>query len=99
MKWRIIGCAVLAGTFMATSAQADGGTLFRGKCGSCHKKGGSAAVVNPADKAAVVWQKFFKRGRHKTDMGVADADLQSIIEYLQAYAADSDRPETAAIPK
>lgn len=99
MKWRITGCTVLAVAFMAATVQADGGALFREKCGACHQKGGSAAVVNPADKAAVVWLKYFKRGRHKTDMGIADAELQAVVDYLQAYAADSDRPETAAIPK
>jgi len=89
-------------TALSTSAvYADGGALFRQKCGSCHQKGGQVTPVNPADKAAVVWQKFFDRNRHATDIsGVLTADeLQSVIEYLKQFAADSDRPETAAIPK
>ena len=101
MKWRISCCLVISAAILSTSAYADGGTLFRQKCGSCHMKGGEAAPVNPADKAAVVWKKFFDRGRHRGDLSetLADAELESVVQYLQEFAADSDRPETAAIPK
>lgn len=101
MKWRFFCCLVLATLMSAGSVHADGGTLFRGKCGACHKKGGEAAPVNPADKAAVVWKKFFDRARHEPDLSASlnDAELSSVVGYLQAYAADSDKPETAAIPK
>jgi mono/diheme cytochrome c family protein len=78
---------------------AEGEGLFVQKCGACHKKGGSAASVNPADKAATVWDKYFSRGRHPVDMGVGDAELQQVLQYLQAHAADSDQPAAAVIPK
>ncbi len=101
MKWRIVCCMALATALSTSAVYADGGALFRQKCGSCHQKGGQAPPVNPADKAAVVWQKFFDRNRHAADIsGVITADeLKSVIEYLKQFAADSDRPETAAIPK
>jgi len=101
MKWRIVCCMALAAALSTTSVYADGGALFREKCGSCHQKGGQAAPVNPADKAAVVWEKFFDRNRHATDISaILNADeLQSVVGYLKQFAADSDRPETAAIPK
>lgn len=101
MKWRIVCCMALASALWTPAAYADGGDLFRQKCGSCHQKGGQAPPVNPADKAAVVWEKFFDRNRHTVDLSATlnEAELKSVVEYLQKFAADSDRPETAAIPK
>jgi mono/diheme cytochrome c family protein len=101
MKWRIVCCMALSAAIWTATAHADGGDIFRQKCGSCHQKGGQAPPVNPADKAAVVWEKFFDRNRHPVDLSatLAEADLKSVVEYLQKFAADSDRPETAAIPK
>ncbi|MEW6291385.1 MAG: cytochrome c [Thermodesulfobacteriota bacterium] len=101
MKRRIVCCLALAAALSTTAVYADGGALFREKCGSCHQKGAQAPPVNPADKAAVVWEKFFDRNRHTTDIsGAVNADeLKSVVEYLKQFAADSDRPETAAIPK
>ncbi|MFH1214880.1 MAG: cytochrome c [Pseudomonadota bacterium] len=101
MKWRIICCLLLATAMTAGIASADGGALFKQKCGACHQKGGQAAPVNPADKAAVVWEKFFDRNRHSPDLAgsLAADELGSVVEYLKKFAADSDRPETAAIPK
>ena len=83
----------------AGSALAGGQDLFVGKCGACHKSGGQAASVNPADKAGRVWKKYFKRGRHPVDMGIDDGTLQDIISYLVDHAADSDQPAAAVIPK
>ena len=79
----------------------DGARLFVSKCGSCHKRGGAAAPVNPADKAAVVWGKYFRRNRHDVDLSdrISDAEMDDILAYLKAHAADSDKPEAAAIPK
>ncbi|MFZ5759065.1 MAG: c-type cytochrome [Thermodesulfobacteriota bacterium] len=101
MKWRIMCCLVLATAMTADPASADGNALFRGKCGSCHQKGGQAAPVNPADKAAVVWEKFFDRNRHSVDLSatLSADELTEVVGYLKKFAADSDRPETAAIPK
>lgn len=78
---------------------ADGEGLFLQKCGACHKRGGEAPAVNPADKAGRVWQKYFMRGRHPVDIGLADSDLELVIGYLQNHAADSDHPVAAIIPK
>ena len=103
MKWRLICCsAATLAAFSVTAFAADEGTsLYRQKCGACHIKGGQAAPVNPADKAAIVWKKYFQRGRHKVDFSseISDADLKHVLAYLQDHAADSDKPETAAIPK
>ncbi len=101
MKWRIFCCLLLATAMAASIASADGGAFFRQKCGACHQKGGQAAPVNPADKAAVVREKFFDRNRHSVDLSgaLAPDELASVVAYLKQFAADSDRPETAAIPK
>ncbi len=88
---------------MASFSLAWGGDrdVFVAKCGSCHKRGGQAAPVNPADKAGAVWVKYFKRGRHPVDLSgtISPAEMAAIVGYLEAHAADSDQPEAAAIPK
>lgn len=83
------------------SLAADGATLFVQKCGSCHKRGGQATPVNPADKAGIVWKKYFDRGRHPVDLAqtLSDSDMGAVIGYLKDHAADSDQPATAVIPK
>ncbi len=85
----------------SVSTAADGATLFVQKCGSCHKRGGQAPAVNPADKAGVVWEKYFERGRHPGNLSQSlnNGELGSVIQYLKAHAADSDQPATAVIPK
>ncbi|OCC15420.1 hypothetical protein DBT_1167 [Dissulfuribacter thermophilus] len=71
------------------------------KCGACHKKGGKAAPVNPADKAGRVWEKYFKRNRHRVDISknISTEELSRIINYLKGHAADSDQPAAAVIPR
>jgi mono/diheme cytochrome c family protein len=93
----VLSLAILAPSVMA----ADGASMFVQKCGSCHVKGGQAAPVNPADKASVVWGKYFKRGRHPVDFSstINGNDLAGVVEYLKDHAADSDRPAVATIPK
>ncbi|MHB1015998.1 MAG: c-type cytochrome [Desulfurivibrionaceae bacterium] len=83
----------------AVAMAASGDALFLQSCGACHKKGGKAATVNPADKAGTVWEKYFARGRHPVPTGMSDADLQTVVKYLMAHAADSDQPAAAVIPK
>lgn len=101
MKRRLICVFTCATVFLSAAAMAADSSLFIAKCGGCHKKGGEAAPVNPADKAGVVWEKFFKRGRHPEGLaGTIDSgELKNVIDYLVAHAADSDQPEAAAIPK
>jgi len=83
------------------AAMAGGAELFVAKCGACHKKGGQAAPVNPADKAGRVWEKYFKRGRHPVNLAgkISAKGLDDIVAYLVGHAADSDQPVAAAIPK
>lgn len=89
----------LLGLWVTAAAAADGQGMFLEKCGSCHKSGGTAAVINPADKAGQVWMKFFERGRHPVDTGIPGGDLKQILDFIASHAADSDQPATAVIPK
>jgi hypothetical protein len=75
--------------------------VFLDKCGWCHKEAAQAAPVNPADKAGVVWAKYFKRGRHPGDLtaSINPDEMAKVIEFLQNHAADSDHPVAAIIPK
>ena len=83
------------------SASASDLDVFLVKCGSCHKKGAEAAPVNPADKAGLVWEKYFKRNRHPTDISstMSDEDTAQVLKFLKHHAADSDHPVAAVIPK
>jgi mono/diheme cytochrome c family protein len=93
---------VMAAMFWAVPVLAGGGArLFVAKCGACHKRGGAAPPINPADKAAVVWGKYFRRNRHEVDLAdkITEDEMDAILDYLKAHAADSDQPEAAAIPK
>ncbi len=84
----------------ASTSWAGGQEIFVKNCGACHKSGGKAPPVNPADKAAVVWEKYFKRHRHPVDLSsISPGDMETIIKYLKDHAADSDQPVAAAIPK
>ena len=88
--------------FLLTGIGWTGGQeLFLQKCGSCHQKGGQAPPINPADKAALVWKKYFKRRRHPVDLSshISPEEMQEILKYLEDHAADSEQPEAAIIPK
>lgn len=98
MKKRLIACVALA-VLALPGVSAASQAIFLQKCGACHKKGGTAAPINPADKAAQVWEKYFDRGRHPGDPGASGADLKSVIDYLKSHAADSDQPAAAVIPR
>lgn len=80
-------------------ADEGGEALFKAQCGACHMRGGAAAPINPGDKAASVWNKYFKRGRHPVELGISAENLATIIGYLEDHAADSDQPRILAIPK
>jgi len=98
VKKKLVCWMALAGLLLPATAMASQ-ELFLQKCGGCHKKGGEAAPVNPADKAGTVWEKYFARGRHPVDMGISEGDLEGVIAYLVSHAADSDQPAAAVIPK
>lgn len=89
-----------AGTIVVAHAS-DEGLLFVQKCGSCHQKGAQAKPINPADKAGLVWKKYFNRNRHPIDLSqlITNKEMSSILFYLEEHAADSDLPIAAAIPK
>lgn len=102
MRFQILfGCIVLSLVMLTPAFADDAAAVFVQKCGVCHKKGGEAAPVNPADKAGVVWSKYFKRGRHPVDLSVriSSDEMMTILGFLQEHAADSDHPVAAAIPK
>ena len=99
-------CCLLALTllycvFSSQSVVASDLDTFLVKCGNCHKKGGEAAPVNPADKAGLVWKKYFKRNRHPVDLSASinQQEKEQIIAFLEHHAADSDHPVAAIIPK
>ena len=102
MKKRLVVALMAWSTvlFTADSWSAGGATLFVQECGHCHRKGGKAAPVNPADKASVVWEKYFARRRHPVDFEktFSPEELDSILRYLKSHAADSDQPAVAVIP-
>lgn len=79
---------------------AAGRDVFIHECGSCHSSAGKAPPVNPGDKAAAVWGKYFKRHRHPVDLQEISPDsMVDVLTYLSDHAADSEQPESAAIPK
>ena len=98
---RIAILSLLFVLFAGSVSWSAGRDLFVAKCGECHKRGGSAAVINPADKAAIVWKKYFKRRRHPVDISssISNEQLKEILQYLEEHAADSDQPAEAVIPK
>ena len=101
MKKISISLAVLC--LLAFSAPAwaanDAETMFKNHCGACHLRGGEAAPVNPGEKAGRVWVKYFKRGRHPAKLNIPEGEMESIIEYLEDHAADSDQPQMSVIPQ
>ncbi len=104
MKCMVLCLLLVIVVFMATRnsfAETQEEKLFIQKCAVCHKKGGKAPPVNPADKAAIVWEKYFKRHRHPIDLSkkISSSEMKIIIEYLKSHAADSDQPLEAVIPK
>jgi mono/diheme cytochrome c family protein len=97
----VTGLLFMSMTLLQGSASASDLDVFLAKCGSCHKKGAEAAPVNPADKAGLVWEKYFKRNRHSVDISssVNEAEQAQILAFLKHHAADSDHPVAAVIPK
>jgi cytochrome c553 len=97
----LIAVLFSAVVFTGTAVDAANKGIFINKCGQCHHTGGQAMPVNPADKAGLVWIKYFKRQRHPVDLTqmISSEEMQAILQYLQDHAADSERPVAAAIPK
>lgn len=91
----------LIGLVLTPEVHAADNTIFINKCGQCHKNGAQAAPINPADKAGLVWIKYFKRQRHPVDLSklISSSEMENVLTYLQEHAADSERPVAAAIPK
>ncbi len=98
----VTGLLLMSMVFLSENVSAGTNLdVFLGKCGSCHKKGAEAAPVNPADKAALVWEKYFKRNRHPVDLSstMTDDEKAQALGFLKHHAADSDHPVAAVIPK
>lgn len=100
--WLCRVCLILLTvTFFTGRAGASDLDIFLTRCGNCHKTGGEAAPVNPADKAGLVWKKYFQRNRHAIDLSstITELELERILAFLEHHAADSDHPVAAIIPK
>lgn len=80
---------------------ADNSLLFVEKCGACHKRGSAVAPINPADKAGLVWMKYFQRKRHPVELEpkISEGEMIMILDYLKGHGADSEVPVAAAIPE
>ncbi len=99
MKHIVLVIILLLSVFVCNT-WAGGRDVFIRECGSCHRINGKADPVNPGDKAAIVWKKYFKRKRHPVDLSkISDEDMATILKYLRDHAADSEQPESAVIPK
>jgi hypothetical protein len=101
-KYKHLTATVLLALLLAAgNATASNLDAFLDKCGGCHKKGAEAAPVNPADKAGLVWKKYFKRSRHPVDLSATmnSEEQEKVLAFLENHAADSDHPVAAIIPK
>ncbi len=92
---------LLAGLICQGVSHAGENTIFIKQCCSCHRAGGEAPPINPADKAGLVWFKYFQRKRHPVNLGrlIRKKDMHRILLYLKKHAADSEHPVAAAIPQ
>lgn len=84
-----------------SGGKADGEALFQNKCGQCHRSGGDVPVFAPVKYAAVQWERFFKRNKHKRKKDISGTvtsdEIKAIRQYLIDHAADSDRPIAAGL--
>ncbi len=99
--WTTACALALTGMIFTPAALASNLDVFLVRCGGCHKKDGQAAPVNPADKAGLVWKKYFQRNRHPVDISgtITQEEQDQILTFLENHAADSDHPVAAIIPK
>lgn len=106
VRW---GAAVIAAATLGalgpstdTSANVRGQALFVEKCGACHGSRKEAGTIHPAQFAGMQWRNWFRREKHRRvrdiSASVSTDDARVILDYLVEKAADSDYPETAAIP-
>lgn len=79
----------------------DGETLFETKCLSCHSKKGEVRVIAPVKYAAIQWERFFKKNKHRRKKEIShlmsQQERDQIRQYLVDHAADSDRPIAAGV--
>lgn len=91
----------LGATMAGQSNSIDGESLFKSRCGQCHASGGKAPIFAPVKYAAVQWERFFKRNKHKRKTDISDKvspkEIALIKQYLIDHAADSDRPIAAGL--
>lgn len=83
------------------SFSADGEALFETKCLSCHSKKGEVRIVAPVKYAAIQWERFFKKEKHRRKKEIShlmsQQEKNKIMQYLVNHAADSDRPIAAGV--
>ena len=74
----------------------DGEALFLEKCSSCHKDGGEAEAFAPVLYAAIQWERYFDKNKHKRKKDISalvtEDELSIIKQYLIDHAADSAQP-------
>lgn len=83
------------------SQASSGKELFINKCGKCHGKGKKSKKFAPTKYAASIWERFFKKNKHKRKKDISsllnDSEIRLIKEYLKEHAADSDQPEAIGL--
>lgn len=98
-----IPLVVVLGWLIAVPAAVglDGQALFQEKCAACHGTSKEAPPIGPVKYAAVQWERFFTRQKHKRKKDISNLvnkeELSAIKQYLKDHAADSDRPVAAGM--
>lgn len=98
---KLIKILVLALLSSSYSMADVGGDILEAKCGQCHgpdKKGG---VIDPSQRAAAQWERFFEKNRHKRKGDITKLfsakELAAVQKFLVEHAADSDKPIVAGV--
>jgi len=106
MKKRILNIALITSLFLGTvilsAGGSDGESLFKSKCGSCHKAGGEGKKVVQASRyPSKRWKRFFDRDKHKRKKDISglitNDELMKVKEYLMLNAADARKAQEAGI--
>lgn len=102
LRWGIvIQVWLVLSVCLSPAIAADNSLVFLEKCGACHKRNSAVVPISPADKAGLVWMKYFQRNRHPVELEstINEGEMADILNYLKEHAADSEVPVSAAIPK
>ena len=101
MRCFLLIVVMLFAVILTPPVHAGDTNIFVRKCVQCHLNDGQISPVNPADKAGIVWAKYFKRQRHPVALDdlISESEMLDILAYLKKHAADSEQPFAAAIPQ